>query len=313
MKRTVKIEGTPVKGTVVDATVLSDLLSLTIDGAQMALRLRTQGRSTARGVLPKWIQLATKYDVEIKAGSTVLELTGPTLAEADPEEFGQRDMFPELDPDLTAIDYLGAALDSTLANGSASTNDYDRGMIDHIRKYGSLFEAGVTSLTYSIPVSGSERSVTISPLEVKAVENLSTQIPPSQQVRVAGKLDSIRHSDTTFGLLVPGSSETVRGIATQKLLESMQRLWTQDVLVTGTAHFASSGKLLRVEAQSLREARDQDLGVFGEKPIPLGRPDDGYSELRVVQGARTGLNAIVGKWPGDEDDAEVESALAEIS
>ena len=313
MKRTVKIEGTPVKGTVVDAAVLRDLLSLTIDGAQMALRLRTQGRSTARGVLPRWIQLATKYDVEIKTGSTVLELTGPTLAEADPDAFGQRDLFPELDPDLTAIDYLGAALDSTLGSGGASAEDYDRGMIDHIKKYSSLFEAGVTSLIYGIPVNGSERPVTISPMKIKAVENLRRQIPPSQQARVAGNLDSIRHSDTTFGLLIPDSRETVRGIATQKLLDDMQRLWRQDVLVTGTAHFAASGKLLRVEAESLRQAADRDLGVFGQKPIPMGTPDDSYAGLRIPQGPRTGLNAVVGKWPGDEDDEQVDRALAELS
>lgn len=36
-------------------------------------------------------------------------------------------------------------------------------------------------------------------------------------------------------------------------------------------------------------------------------------DLRQPQTPTTGINAIFGKWPGDETDAEIQQALDEIS
>src|ERR1044071_8113051 len=102
-KRRIKLSGPGAKGVVVNATLLRDLLTLVIDGSQRALRMRTEGRSTARGTLPRWISAAGEMDVQILPGSTVLEIDAPTLMEADPQEFGQSSLFPEVDPELTGI------------------------------------------------------------------------------------------------------------------------------------------------------------------------------------------------------------------
>lgn len=77
-----------------------------MDGSQQAVRLVAQGRSRARGTLPGWIEKASEFELQISEGSTVLEISAPTLREADPEEFSQDSLFPEINPDLTSFDYL---------------------------------------------------------------------------------------------------------------------------------------------------------------------------------------------------------------
>ena len=92
----VHLEGPEARGQVVDAGILRTTLGVLIDGSQQAIRLRTQGRSTASGSLPRWIEAATPFRVTIREGSTVLDLEAPTILEAAPDEFSQ-----ELSPRLT--------------------------------------------------------------------------------------------------------------------------------------------------------------------------------------------------------------------
>ncbi len=47
--------------------------------------------------------------------------------------------------------------------------------------------------------------------------------------------------------------------------------------------------------------------------VPPAAQTPTVSQLRVEQGPNTGLNAIVGRWPGSETDREVERALRELS
>jgi hypothetical protein len=43
------------------------------------------------------------------------------------------------------------------------------------------------------------------------------------------------------------------------------------------------------------------------KPV---KPDEGVDRYRVPQGPDSGIAAIIGKWPGEETDDEIASALA---
>ena len=45
------------------------------------------------------------------------------------------------------------------------------------------------------------------------------------------------------------------------------------------------------------------------RPGRTGAPQD----FRVPQGPQSGLNAIIGKWPGDESDDEIAKALERLS
>jgi hypothetical protein len=75
--RRLKLEGPNLRGRKVNGPLLREILALVIDGSQKALRLRTQGRSAARGTPPTWIAAATEFMLQIEKGSTILEIESP--------------------------------------------------------------------------------------------------------------------------------------------------------------------------------------------------------------------------------------------
>ncbi|MFG0335295.1 MAG: hypothetical protein ACF8TS_18200, partial [Maioricimonas sp. JB049] len=83
------------------------------------------------------------------------------------------------------------------------------------------------------------------------------------------------------------------------------------VLVRGTAVFRPSGRLLRVDADALDLSTDES-DIWSRMPTAAVEKLD-ESQLRKRQGARTGMAAILGKWPGDESDKQISEALEQLS
>lgn len=136
--------------------------------------------------------------------------------------------------------------------------------------------------------------------------------PDDRRVIVAGKIEMIRHSDRRFTLILP-AGEVLRGIASARVdLEDVAGLFGKPALVSGTARFHPSGSLLRVEADRIEPASADDVAVFSAAPTPLLDDLDPHAR-RLSPGPGSGLDAIVGQWPGDESDEEILAALAELS
>jgi hypothetical protein len=55
-----------------------------------------------------------------------------------------------------------------------------------------------------------------------------------------------------------------------------------------------------------------DALLWSRMPTPIFRELDGR-KLSVPQGARSGVAAIWGQWPGDETDEEFIEALSQLS
>lgn len=304
-RRQIRLEGPGVSGTRVSGPMLRELLYVLIEGSRRALRVRTQGRSTARGSLPRWIAAATDFTVEIKEGSTVLEIDSPSLEEADPDEFRQADLFPEVDPKRSAVDYLIESV-AAASDGEAQAKLYDKQLLHVFGGFRGVFRYGVTRVEFS-PTQPDTGGLGVEPSSLRRFQEVEAKIPPPQHVNVAGKLDVIRHSDRTFDLVVGG--EHVRGIAEGA---DLQTLWGQQVLLSGTAHFAASGAIQRVEADIIRSATEQELELFEVTPSPIGGRLL-VQQLSRPQGPRSGLNAIFGKWPGDETDDQILEELDRLS
>jgi hypothetical protein len=73
----------------------------------------------------------------------------------------------------------------------------------------------------------------------------------------------------------------------------------RDAFVTGSILFMD-------ELFSIQEVTEAPAGVW------RGTPDE-LQSLRQPQGPRSGINAIIGRWPGDESDEEAARALEELS
>jgi hypothetical protein len=128
---------------------------------------------------------------------------------------------------------------------------------------------------------------------------------------VAGVVDEIRHSDQAFTLVLE-SGALIRGVLAEGGPEALVPYFGQLTVVSGIARFRPSGTLLRVDAEVLSPGNEGDLALWSAVPHSL---ESGFStpELRRPQGPRTGVNAIIGEWPGDESDDEIFAMLAEIS
>jgi hypothetical protein len=146
---------------------------------------------------------------------------------------------------------------------------------------------------------------------MSSLENVQARVPPPRQVRVAGKLEQIQHSDRRFALAV--GSAVVRGVAQEGVTpEQLGALFGHQVVVSGQAVFRPSGSVLRLEADAFDEAGEQ-IGLWERVPKPLFGGAEATAKYLVPQGPRSGIAAIIGRWPGDEDDEEIVAALEHTS
>jgi hypothetical protein len=113
-----------------------------------------------------------------------------------------------------------------------------------------------------------------------------------------------------FTLLL-ADGEVLRGWVEAREGTRLAELFGQQVVVSGTALFRPSGSVLWVELDRI-EAATGDVSFWSRMPRPiLGDLD--RRALRRPQGPRSGLSAILGRWPGDESEEEIAAALAELS
>lgn len=312
-KKTHRIElrGAGATGTVVNVAALQAVLRVVVDGSQQAVRLVAQGRSRARGALPRWIEKATEFELQICEGSTVVEISALTLREADPEEFSQDSLFPEIDPDLTSFDYLAEAFEAATGEGDRS-DLYDQGLLETFSGLKPVFSHGIEEVQFKTSSDSPRRGPRITEADLGAFSELERRIPPPRRVITAAKLDSIRHSDSTFTLRTAPANDLIKGLATQSHLGKLQELWGEPVVVHGMAHFTATGRVQRIEAERIVGASEHDLSMWGGLPEPVTQPK-AMSEYRVPQGPRSGVAAILGAWPGDEDEEEIREALEQLS
>ena len=131
-----------------------------------------------------------------------------------------------------------------------------------------------------------------------------------ERVRLAGLLDMVRASTQTFALRLDDGQE-VQGALIAGQIEELAPLFRKMVLVLGRAVYRASGALLRVDADEVLPSSGQDH-FFSKVPESSPATFNLNRELHK-QRHKKGLAAIIGKWPGDESDEEIEQALKELS
>jgi hypothetical protein len=299
-EHTLRITSPTADGKRISGPLLRDLLDLVSDGARRALRLRVEGRSTAKGTHPSWLDSGAGFDFTgLSAGSCVVHLEAPTLALAAPEAFAQGNLF--LDNQATAIGLWTQSLTDAI-EGKADSELYDVGLLSKTEAdLARIFGASVEEIEIRNGSSAAPPLV-IGHEAIAQIRSLRDQTPPSRRVRVSGRLDTLRHSDRRFTLILEDGS-SVTGVADGVDDGALSALWGKLAVISGLAVFRPSGALLRIEADHVAPALGNDMAIFSE--IPRATPDElDLRSLRKPQGARSGVNAIFGKWPGDESDEE---------
>lgn len=302
----ISLQGPSARGTTIAAAALKDVLDILLEGSQRAVRLAVEGRSTARGTVPAWLDDAASFDLTaIEKGSTQLAIASRPLREVVPQHFAQLDFFGEADGESSGIEVFARGLSSAVSQ-DLDSELFDAGLLRTYARFNKVLDRGFETIEFLDGVH-----LRLDRAAMKSLAKVQARVPPPQQVRVAGKLEQIQHSDRRFSLVVGGT--VVRGVAQEGVPpEQLGALFGRQVVVNGQVMFRPSGTVLRLEADAFDEAGERAT-LWEKVPRPLFSATAGAVKYLVPQGPRSGIAAIIGKWPGDEDDSEIAEALEHIS
>jgi hypothetical protein len=279
-----------------------------------AISMAFRNRSTASGRHPAWLQRAAdiRFVDHQGNGESVLFFEAPTLGEAAEEIYQQQPLFPEMRPDPldTGFDLFGDVV-KDVRDLNSDSERFDPSLLRRVTNFRNVFERSpfcevdLTSRRYS------EKSpAKLNPEVVASAKKLLGRTPAPQRVRLVGTLDGLEASTQRFSVLFD-TGEKVTGVFPDDKIDTMQGLWRDRVLVLGTAIYRASGRLLRIDADDVRPGR-HEAAIFSRLPTPPHERID-VARLHREQGRRSGLAAIMGRWPGDETDEVIEAALKQLS
>lgn len=298
---TVVLEG--VEALDLSIALLRDLCDLLIEGAQRCARLVAEGRSVARGTAPAWVGAAADCRVtRFAPGSLDLGVTASKLSDAAPELFSQQQLFPTgTDSDATALDlFLDAAEDA--AAGRRDSERLDAGVLEVLARTGNLFAKGASRLRVS---RAGHANIVLDTTSVGVIRALAEETPPASISRIQGVLDALTVSTKAITLRLDDGHQ-IRGFAGAVDLERLRTCLGAKVVVEGSINFRPSGEALRVEVDSLTVAGPGDV-IWAQLPR-------GESVASRPRPSSTGfdLDALFGRWPGEEDDARLAQALRDL-
>jgi hypothetical protein len=302
-----------IEGTIEDRPGLSislggDVFRRLTSTIQPSVRMALTGRSSQTGQPPRWLQDAS--DVRVKGFSnrdedTVMHLVSPTLGDAAPKAFEQARLWDEgVRPDETALDVM-ARLIQDVHLKSADSNAYDNAMLMKLTKWRGVLETRVRGIV--LPSQNAESRSRIDDVMVANAQILSDQIPTPRQIRLVGKLDMIRYSTRSAGLLLDSGDE-IRCAFVNEAIDDLKQFLNEEVTLLGKAIYRPSGSVLRIDVEEILRTT-MGRTQFSSIPSPSDvRP----RRERKLQNARSGVSAIFGTWPGEESDEELLAALAEL-
>jgi hypothetical protein len=120
----------------------------------------------------------------------------------------------------------------------------------------------------------------------------------------------VRASTQSFALRLEDGQE-VRGVLVWGNIVQAASHLNHQVLVLGRAVYRASGRLLRIDADEIT-GETGEPSFWSRVPPPKRRKFD-LAPYHKTQGPRSGMNAIIGRWPGDETDEEIQAALERLS
>ena len=290
-KHTITLAGPAADGRGLSGHVLRDLFDVLVQGAEQSLRFRLEGRSTARGVAPAWVRSASDFemtDLERSDGTRTMRLEARPLIESMPEKFPQADLFDDFDPTRSPLEFFEDALEEAIEERSDS-EAFDQALLKTCSDFRMILGAGIDSIDIQ-----NGRTVRVDSTSIDRVVRLARMSYAARKVRLAGRLEIIGYSDCRFTLVLENGSK-VPGTARDLGVEALREGFGKEVIVTGTAEFRPSGRILRIDADLVEPATASELKLFSVVPRPL---------LAVAAPERptekAGLAALLGQWPGEE-------------
>lgn len=288
----------------------SSFVRRTLVAARAATRLKTVRVSTATGRPFKF--LSAIWDLEqapwreADHGETLLVFRTPTLGEAAPKLFQQGVLFDEdkVEEDWTVFDLLGQVL-SDVQSSDPGELRADYGMLKCVGEFKASLKNGLDHASFDFAGIKSGKAQIDQPLVDRANDALR-RTPLPRRIRVAGRLDMLKMSASLFQVLLEDGTR-IRGL--WNIDKTDLRPWLgKDVLMEGTGSFRANGEVVGIIAEAVRAAKQTDRAF---RKAPRGSADTVL--LTTIHPGKGTFSKIVGAWPGDETDEEINEFLREIS
>lgn len=317
MIQTIALRGRTSYGPLVPPVPVGYLLKSIPELVRQSISMAFQRRSTQKGHPPKWLEAASDVRlVGVDSGEdTAIRFDVPRLGDAAKAVYEQGELFPSRpDPDDTGFDLLGDVIRDVGASDGDSDR-FDGNLLDGLQRLKGRRRV-INGHFQEMLVSGrryvAEARAVVDRRTIAAANSLRAETPPVTRARVVGVLDTVRISTQTFGLKLDDGHE-VRGVLSAGDLQTLLLLFAakERVVVRGDAVFRPSGQLLLIDAEDVGTAQD-DSSIWSRAPQPAGTGID-MRALCKPQGPRSGLAALVGRWPGEETEEEVRAALEMLS
>lgn len=279
-----------------------------------AVAMAVMNRSHPKGRRHAWLRQAAdiRYLGHSNGDQGALHFEAPQLGDAAPKLFEQKLLFRDLmpDPQVTGFDLFYHVL-ADIDRGSDDSPNFDPALLRRVHKMGRIFRRGpFIGFKFADHHQQDLPPVNLSANVAAAANTMIGRTPAPQRIRLVGQLDGIEASTQRFSLVLD-SGDRIMGTYGDDQADEMRQLWSKRVLVLGSAIYRASGRLLRIEAEQLLSG-EQEPALFSQLPKPRHEKLD-TARLRQPQGTRSGMAAIAGAWPGDENDAEIAAALEQIS
>jgi len=232
----------------------------------------------------------------------------PCLGDAARELYAQEELFPRRPrPEDTGFDLLGDVL-SDVAARNENSDRFDQQLLRGLDSLRHVVDGQYEQILVSGQRYLPERPALVDRDTIVAAASLCAKTPPPVRTRVVGMLDTVRISAQSFGLRLDDGQE-IRGFLSGGDFDQVVQLFAakRPVVVRGNAIFRPSGQLLLVDADDV-DAAAGETSLWSRVPQPRGDALE-VGRLHRRQGPRSGLGAIIGRWPGDESDEEVAKAL----
>ncbi len=282
------------------------MIDAIVDLAPRIVNMAFRGRS--HGKKPTWLAPALDFRFVGHDGEdeTNLYFEAPVFGDAIPQQYAQAEIWASRpDANDTGFELLA----DLLTDFGAKNRDSDRFDRPLLKKFLELSPLFSETLFETMEVESHRTKAIIDPSTIRTVTSFYETTPGPKRVKVYGTLDMIRASTQRFALLMPNGDEA-QGILIDDDICNLQGLLNKPVSVFGKAIYRPSGKLLRIDADKVEPGTKADE-FFGK--IPEGRTSQPVGTNVHPRNEKGGVNAIFGKWPGDETDEQIEEALARMS
>jgi hypothetical protein len=312
VERSFRLEGSDGLGAKPRPEIIGPVLSSLQHTLQDAVRMGFLHSSHAPGRVPSVLRAAADVRFLGHAAdgetATTLRFEVPTFGSAAAELFRQKRLWEDgPQEDETAFELLGSAL-IDVSDRRAESNRFDKPLLGRIGKYKRTLESGVARI--GLPDARVARSVGIDAGLVQTALALHDVTPNPRRVRVTGRLDLMGASQGVLKLdLRPGEqiSALWAGVAP---IDSLRELFNKDVVLEGVGVFRPSGSLLRVDADAVVSATQQDE-FFRKAPFAVAERQ--YSQLaRLKPGDASAYARLRGLIPAEESDDEFIAALESL-